>query len=245
MNCVLTCKDYCLRINADTATPVYYNDPKRKRSLLLFNVTCTLQGGVCVRSYDNASVKISDVMSSSGNKEAALRKNAVYYARTANTAEIEVAIPKTYFNKKIIIKFQLEISRNNNLTNDDDCALCCGSINKGKEMSKEDGDINITSDKTASPTCTANCSVIAYENENDYIVDNSSDYCMRCNKGNNRNVLLICDLCKYNVCHTYCDNLDSIPNEEWYCLECRHNKIKKCLNRKRTRALRLHNEIAF
>ena len=236
MNYILKCKDYCLCINnnAYTTTPIYYNDLKCKRSLLLFNVTCTLHEGVYVRSYENIELKIC-----CANKNVVLNNNAVYYVHIDNTVEIEVMIPKTCFNKKIIIKFQLELSRNNNNNN---CVLSCEHINKVKEMNNEDenGNINMNSDKTESPTCTANCSDIEYEN--DYIVNNSSDYCMKCNKGNNRNVLLICDLCKYNVCHTYCDNLNSIPNEEWFCLKCRN---KKHLNRKRIRALRLHSEIAF
>lgn len=231
MNYILKCKDYCLCINNNeyTATPIYYNDLKCKRTLLLFNVTCTVQEGVYVRSYENITIKICY-----DNNEVVLNNNAMYYVHVDNTVDIEVMIPKTYFNKKIIIKFQLEISRNDNYINNNNCILCRDNINKGKEMRE------YNSDRTESPTCTANCSDIEYEN--DYIVNNSSDYCMKCNKGNNRNVLLICDLCKYNVCHTYCDNLNSIPNDEWFCLKCRN---KKYLNRKRIRALRLHKEIAF
>ena len=232
MNYILKCKDYCLCINSEnTATPIYYNDLKCKRTLLLFNVTCRVEKGVYVRSYENITIKIFY-----GNKEVVLNRNAMYYVHVDNTVEIEVMIPKTYFNKKIIIKFQLEISRNDNYINNNNCKLCRNNINKRKEMRE------YNSDKTESPTCTANCTDIEYENENDYRINNSSDYCMKCNKGNNRNVLLICDLCKYNVCHTYCDNLNSIPNDEWFCSKCRD---KKYLNRKRIRALRSLKEIAF
>ena len=173
MNYILKCKDYCLCINSEnTATPIYYNDLKCKRTLLLFNVTCRVEKGVYVRSYENITIKIFY-----GNKEVVLNRNAMYYVHVNNTVEIEVMIPKTYFNKKIIIKFQLEISRNDNYINNNNCVLYHDNINKRKEKNKEDS--NIHSDKTESPTCTANCSDIEYENENDFFRPRSFGNCTR------------------------------------------------------------------
>lgn len=70
----------------------------------------------------------------------------------------------------------------------------------------------------------------AYDDEdvmNDDIVKNSCDYCMVCHQGNDRDVMLICDKCKYNVCHIYCDGLDRIPDGDWLCSQCRTEKRRK------------------
>ena len=45
--------------------------------------------------------------------------------------------------------------------------------------------------------------------------------CMICKKSNDNYLLLVCDKCHYNVCHTYCDNLEKIPDEDWICMKCR------------------------
>ena len=52
-------------------------------------------------------------------------------------------------------------------------------------------------------------------------VDYSCDYCMVCGFDNDTDMLLICDLCKYNVCHTYCDKLSEFPSNDWLCMTCR------------------------
>jgi len=65
-----------------------------------------------------------------------------------------------------------------------------------------------------------------YDSE-DELYDLSSDNCMVCNNSNNSHLLLICDYCNYNVCHTYCTNLDKIPDGEWHCRECIISNLKR------------------
>ena len=67
---------------------------------------------------------------------------------------------------------------------------------------------------------------------NDIIVKNSSDYCMVCNMDTDRDVMLICDKCQFNVCHTYCDGLDRIPDGEWICKQCLQKKKGHKLRKK-------------
>jgi len=47
-------------------------------------------------------------------------------------------------------------------------------------------------------------------------------HCMVCKKSTDEYLLLVCDKCHYNVCHTYCDGLDMIPDGEWICSKCRN-----------------------
>lgn len=56
---------------------------------------------------------------------------------------------------------------------------------------------------------------------------NSSDNCMICGGGEDHSRMLVCDGCQYNVCHTYCDGLDAIPDNEWFCRECRNNSYAR------------------
>ena len=47
----------------------------------------------------------------------------------------------------------------------------------------------------------------------------------------NFHLMLICDECNENVCHTYCDpalRTNRIPEDDWYCMECRFTDI--CYN---------------
>lgn len=60
------------------------------------------------------------------------------------------------------------------------------------------------------------------EEEEENWIDNVSDNCMICDKGDNNHLMLVCDKCKYNICHTYCAGLDLIPDEDWFCFDCRH-----------------------
>jgi hypothetical protein len=52
-------------------------------------------------------------------------------------------------------------------------------------------------------------------------VEESADNCMVCNSNSDFPNMLVCDGCHYNVCHTYCDGLNVIPYEDWFCTECR------------------------
>ncbi len=51
-------------------------------------------------------------------------------------------------------------------------------------------------------------------------LQNCAENCMVCNKANDEHLLLVCDKCTYNICHTYCAGLDLIPDEEWICSTC-------------------------
>lgn len=39
-----------------------------------------------------------------------------------------------------------------------------------------------------------------------------------CEEDSNR--LLVCDSCDYRICHLICAGLDSVPAEEWLCIDC-------------------------
>lgn len=67
--------------------------------------------------------------------------------------------------------------------------------------------------------------------EEDRWIDNAADYCMVCKQTGDNYLMLVCDECKYNVCHTYCDGLDSIPEGDWYCKSCRSKMKAKAKDR--------------
>lgn len=50
--------------------------------------------------------------------------------------------------------------------------------------------------------------------------NNCAENCMVCGKNNDEHLLLVCDKCTYNICHTYCAGLDLIPDEDWICPQC-------------------------
>ena len=59
------------------------------------------------------------------------------------------------------------------------------------------------------------------ENENEEEIDDLSDVgCYICGKNTEPNKLLVCDRCKANCCHYYCNNLKRIPKGKWYCTFC-------------------------
>jgi hypothetical protein len=69
--------------------------------------------------------------------------------------------------------------------------------------------------------------------------ENCAEFCMVCSKNNDEHLLLVCDKCMYNICHTYCAGLDMIPDEEWICSNCsnpqRSNQENTTLTRRRSR----------
>ena len=59
------------------------------------------------------------------------------------------------------------------------------------------------------------------ENENEEEIDDLSDVgCYICGKNTEPDKLLVCDRCKANCCHYYCNNLKRIPKGKWYCTFC-------------------------
>jgi hypothetical protein len=48
--------------------------------------------------------------------------------------------------------------------------------------------------------------------------------CMVCGGEDNEECLIICDECQSVACHTYCANLDSVPEGEWLCQSCSHRQ---------------------
>lgn len=47
--------------------------------------------------------------------------------------------------------------------------------------------------------------------------------CMLCNNGENDHVLLLCDECDRGF-HTYCINMNRVPEGTWYCPGCTHQR---------------------
>ena len=59
------------------------------------------------------------------------------------------------------------------------------------------------------------------ENEIEEEIDDLSDVgCYICGKNTEPDKLLVCDRCRANCCHYYCDNLKKIPKGKWYCSFC-------------------------
>jgi hypothetical protein len=58
------------------------------------------------------------------------------------------------------------------------------------------------------------------EEEEEPWYNNCAESCMVCKKNNDEHLLLVCDSCMYNICHTYCAGLDLIPDEDWNCSDC-------------------------
>ena len=58
------------------------------------------------------------------------------------------------------------------------------------------------------------------EEEEEPWLRNCAENCMVCGKFNDEHLLLVCDNCSYNICHTYCAGLDLIPDEDWLCSQC-------------------------
>ncbi|CAI2382844.1 unnamed protein product [Moneuplotes crassus] len=56
--------------------------------------------------------------------------------------------------------------------------------------------------------------------ESEYFIQ-AEEYCYVCNRNDSQESLLVCDCCDIKVCHTYCDNLDAIPETHWFCSQCR------------------------
>ena len=50
---------------------------------------------------------------------------------------------------------------------------------------------------------------------------NCDKACLICGKEDNDTYLLVCDTCNFRICHTFCVGLDSIPDTEWKCPECK------------------------
>lgn len=55
--------------------------------------------------------------------------------------------------------------------------------------------------------------------------------CYVCGRGDNENVLLICDMCDFNCCHIYCDETlgNTIPEGDWFCRNCQ--QAQQAINR--------------
>ena len=51
-------------------------------------------------------------------------------------------------------------------------------------------------------------------------IENRLGYCAVCTLEVDEDKLLICDKCDFNMCHTYCMDLDSVPEGEWLCPWC-------------------------
>jgi hypothetical protein len=74
--------------------------------------------------------------------------------------------------------------------------------------------------------------IFKHEEENDdQWLENTLEHCMNCKNTNDIYLMLVCDKCKFNVCHTYCAGLEMIPDEDWYCSPCQE-EMKQSKNNK-------------
>lgn len=71
------------------------------------------------------------------------------------------------------------------------------------------------------------------EDEEDQWVENCAEYCMVCRKDNDEHLLLVCDKCHYNICHTHCAGLDLIPDDDFICAECKNSNANNTNSRSR------------
>jgi hypothetical protein len=76
----------------------------------------------------------------------------------------------------------------------------------------------------------------------DEFAEESADNCMVCAGSNDFAHMLVCDGCHYNVCHTYCDGLNSIPENDWFCSTCRSRQYASNIIRDIIRDVDLTNE---
>jgi hypothetical protein len=54
-----------------------------------------------------------------------------------------------------------------------------------------------------------------------YMFDNSDDFCYLCGSDEDDGNLMVCDLCDMKVCHTYCAGFEGLPEDDWFCDECK------------------------
>lgn len=50
--------------------------------------------------------------------------------------------------------------------------------------------------------------------------------CMECGRGDDEDNLMLCDGCE-RACHTYCANLDALPEGDWFCWVCQENRDRE------------------
>lgn len=62
------------------------------------------------------------------------------------------------------------------------------------------------------------------DSENTQWYNNLIDHCVICKEKDDEYLMLVCDKCNKNIAHYYCDNLDRIPYDKWYCPECRREE---------------------
>lgn len=134
------------------------------------------------------------------------------------------------------------------------CAICLDSINKLANLDKCNHDFCLNCIKQWSkktnkcPLCKKDFKIIFYYEKNtrreikvkkrrldivedDFYLDQSDDACMVCLNSDNTDLMLVCDRCQRRVCHTFCDGLDSVPQEEWYCRYCREHEVRRMIIR--------------
>ena len=58
------------------------------------------------------------------------------------------------------------------------------------------------------------------------------EYCMICKGTHEDYNMLVCEKCNKNVCHYYCDGLESLPamTDNWFCLDCRKAELNNSHN---------------
>lgn len=134
-------------------------------------------------------------------------------------------------------------------SDEDECVICLESKAKSAALDKCKHDfckkciLNWAKSSSECPICKSSFTKIISEGDNpnkihrirvkpkqykyeemddrDNWIDNCAETCMICNRGDDNYLMLVCDKCNYNICHTYCDGLDNIPEGNWYCKSCK------------------------
>lgn len=163
------------------------------------------------------------------------------------TQDHNIIIPKSLLSKDD--KIQLSLTRTKSLPQNK-CSICLDEMANPARISpclheycKECID-QWAKSSTSCPLCKKDFKQIIYngnsgrkkirkrkkfkadEEEVEEWYNNCLEYCMICEGTQETFLMLVCDQCNYNVCHTYCDNLDIIPDGEWTCAECRGDRPK-------------------
>ena len=208
----------------------YNNNAKRVRDKEVLEIT------------ERKSYKIVKSSESKEKKNSTLKKNS--------KSPVKTVTPKK--SKKRLVKannFQINSPKNI-------CAICLDSLkittslNTCKHEFCKECIENWSKMTNLCPLCKEEFSKLTYylnsrkkikkvkkknlkveDEEIDEQFENCMENCIVCDKSNDEHLLLVCDECNYFVCHTYCDNLQLIPEGEWKCFDCRSSQFIRRIQR--------------
>lgn len=184
--------------------------------------------------------------SSQGSSDDLTEKH-VYYVDTSLPVCIKNSIKSNDSSSSRVSKKNLSSS-----TKKDKCPICYENINNlsitkpCKHSFCSDCIIEWSKVSTNCPVCKMYFTMICTDNkiktlkqkqfyydpyednsQNTEWYDNLINHCMICKGKDKEYLMIVCDSCDKNVAHYFCDGLDRIPTEEWFCPKCRKNKSLK------------------